>query len=264
MQAAEPHSSEAGAQGALHVSWDAVEKPRRSRGEATMQSCERRTAGLPRWAALLLVQCLGFARPEAGAARDPRAEIASMYHTVWSVKDGAPAGVQVLAQSSDGLLWLGAHNGLYSFDGVRFSSVRRVGSIELPVGEVYALLAPRSGGLWISYLFGGITFIRDGKASNYSSSDGVPRNTITDFAEGSDGEIWASSPAGLFRWSQRRWEDVTERYGLRTRFLRSVPGMRERAASFEGELNVWSQTGAGTEVELKIPAGMAYVRPTRL
>jgi signal transduction histidine kinase/ligand-binding sensor domain-containing protein len=145
-----------------------------------------------------------------------------MYHTVWSVKDGAPPGVQTLAQSSDGLLWLGAQNGLFSFDGVRFSSVRRVSSIDLPVGEVYALLAPRTGGLWISYLFGGTTFIHDGKASNYSPADGLPRSTITDFAEGSDGEIWASSPAGLLRWSQRRWEDVTERYGLPTRFLRSI------------------------------------------
>jgi signal transduction histidine kinase len=43
-----------------------------------------------------------------------------------------------------------------------------------------------------------------------------------------------------------------------------LPGMRERASSFKGEFNVWSQTGAGTEVELKIPALMAYVWPTRL
>ena len=42
-----------------------------------------------------------------------------------------------------------------------------------------------------------------------------------------------------------------------------LPGMRERASSFKAEFNVWSQTGAGTEVELRIPAQMAYVRPAR-
>jgi signal transduction histidine kinase len=42
-----------------------------------------------------------------------------------------------------------------------------------------------------------------------------------------------------------------------------LPGMRERASSFKGQLNVWSQAGAGTEVELKIPAQVAYVRSTR-
>jgi signal transduction histidine kinase len=42
-----------------------------------------------------------------------------------------------------------------------------------------------------------------------------------------------------------------------------LPGMRERASSFKGELNVWSQNGAGTEIELKIPAQIAYLRPRR-
>jgi len=39
-----------------------------------------------------------------------------------------------------------------------------------------------------------------------------------------------------------------------------LPGMRERAASFGGRLNVWSERGAGTEVEVSIPARIAYAR----
>jgi signal transduction histidine kinase len=39
-----------------------------------------------------------------------------------------------------------------------------------------------------------------------------------------------------------------------------LPGMRERALEFGGELEVWSQGNAGTEVELKIDARIAYVR----
>lgn len=151
-----------------------------------------------------------------------RLDIPFMYHTVWSGKDGAPSGVQALAQSQDGLLWLGAHNGLFSFDGVRFTSVRRLGGTDLPIGEVYALLAPRTGGLWVSYLFGGASFIDAGKARNFSPADGLPRGTITDFAEASDGAIWAASSSGLFRRSRTKWEDVTEQYGLPTRFLRSI------------------------------------------
>jgi signal transduction histidine kinase len=37
-----------------------------------------------------------------------------------------------------------------------------------------------------------------------------------------------------------------------------LPGMRERASSFGGGLEVWSERGAGTEVQLKIPASIAY------
>jgi signal transduction histidine kinase len=42
-----------------------------------------------------------------------------------------------------------------------------------------------------------------------------------------------------------------------------LSGMRERAASLGGTLTVWSNEGAGTAVELRIPAGTAYLRPRR-
>jgi signal transduction histidine kinase/ligand-binding sensor domain-containing protein len=38
-----------------------------------------------------------------------------------------------------------------------------------------------------------------------------------------------------------------------------LPGMRERAKKIGAHLDVWSGTGAGTEVEVRIPAGVAYV-----
>jgi signal transduction histidine kinase len=37
-----------------------------------------------------------------------------------------------------------------------------------------------------------------------------------------------------------------------------VPGMRERARRIGGKLNVWTGTGAGTELELSIPGSIAY------
>jgi signal transduction histidine kinase len=42
-----------------------------------------------------------------------------------------------------------------------------------------------------------------------------------------------------------------------------LPGMRERALEFGGVLEVWSQRHAGTEIELKIDARIAYVRRPR-
>jgi signal transduction histidine kinase len=37
-----------------------------------------------------------------------------------------------------------------------------------------------------------------------------------------------------------------------------LPGMRERAQKIGGQLKIWSQDGAGTEIELTIPAAIAY------
>jgi signal transduction histidine kinase len=42
-----------------------------------------------------------------------------------------------------------------------------------------------------------------------------------------------------------------------------LPGMRERSESFGGHLHVWSEGNAGTEVELRIPADIAYSEPRR-
>jgi signal transduction histidine kinase len=39
-----------------------------------------------------------------------------------------------------------------------------------------------------------------------------------------------------------------------------LPGMRERAEVIGGRLNVWSEGGLGTEIELTIPAAAAYVK----
>jgi signal transduction histidine kinase len=37
-----------------------------------------------------------------------------------------------------------------------------------------------------------------------------------------------------------------------------LAGMRERAVQIGAQLNLWSEAGAGTEVELRIPGAMAY------
>ena len=40
-----------------------------------------------------------------------------------------------------------------------------------------------------------------------------------------------------------------------------LPGVRERARRIGSRLEFWSEAGAGTEVELKVPAEMAYEKP---
>jgi signal transduction histidine kinase len=42
-----------------------------------------------------------------------------------------------------------------------------------------------------------------------------------------------------------------------------LPGMRERAGVIGGRLDVWSEAGLGTEIELTVPAAAAYVRSRR-
>jgi nitrate/nitrite-specific signal transduction histidine kinase len=39
-----------------------------------------------------------------------------------------------------------------------------------------------------------------------------------------------------------------------------LPGIRERANQIGARLTVWSEFGAGTEVELTVPASIAYAK----
>src|SRR5262249_52434272 len=41
-----------------------------------------------------------------------------------------------------------------------------------------------------------------------------------------------------------------------------LAGMRERAVQIGAQLNLWSEPGVGTEVELRVPGAIAYAAPS--
>jgi ligand-binding sensor domain-containing protein len=65
--------------------------------------------------------------------------IGQLVHTSWSVKDGVPGDVYALAQTTDGLLWLGTMQGL-----CRRSSVRCLDAEGLPFPRACMLVCCRA------------------------------------------------------------------------------------------------------------------------
>jgi signal transduction histidine kinase/ligand-binding sensor domain-containing protein len=145
----------------------------------------------------------------------PGVRIADFNHTSWDAKDGAPPGVQSIVQTADGFLWLvsGADSNLYRFDGRRFEVVELPRGETFKAREIYKLFAPRSGGLWIGYTFGGASFFKDGQLTSFSEKEGLPAGTLKAFAEAPDGTMWAATSHGLARLSARRWELVSSLEG---------------------------------------------------
>ena len=88
-------------------------------------------------------------------------------HQSWTFKEGAPEAVEALAQTADGYLWLGTPSGLFRFDGIGFQLFRSPFGEQLPKTNVSALFAPKTGGLWIGYRFGGLSFLKNGKLTNF-------------------------------------------------------------------------------------------------
>src|SRR5687767_9658010 len=58
-------------------------------------------------------------------ALSPELRIGQLYHTSWTANDGAPTGIESVAQTSDGYVWLAASAGLFRFDGIRFERIDR-------------------------------------------------------------------------------------------------------------------------------------------
>src|SRR5580658_2350593 len=78
-------------------------------------------------------------------AQDQR--IFQMIHTAWTARDGAPQNINAMTQATDGTLWFGTRDGLYSFDGLTFSAFQPV-SGSLPRQNVQGVFATKNGDLW--------------------------------------------------------------------------------------------------------------------
>jgi signal transduction histidine kinase len=131
-------------------------------------------------------------------------ELLSLKHSVFSPREGAPGGIHALAQTPDGVLWVGTPVGLFSYDGARFGMSL---SDRLPSPSVSSLLAEPGGELWIGYTFGGVSLLRDGKLINFDKHQ-LPAGSVRQFFRGSNGVLWASTTTGLAKLTGSRWTPV--------------------------------------------------------
>jgi ligand-binding sensor domain-containing protein len=125
----------------------------------------------------------------------PQATKLQVSHNIWTFKEGAPQGIVAMAQTTDGFLWLGSPSGLFRFDGARFERFRPPFGDQLLSTNISGLFAPASGGLWIGYLFGGFSFLNNGRVNNYGA-DAASSGTVRRFAQDRDGIVRPPSLVG--------------------------------------------------------------------
>ncbi len=153
-------------------------------------------------------------------------------HTTWSTNDGAPAGIVVLAQTTDGYLWLGARAGLFRFDGMRFTPFAPRGESRVPIGGVRQLVGARDGSLWIVWMTGEVSRMYQGSLTTYGERDGLP--VTSDLTVSSTGTVMAGSAAGLFRLDGGAWSEVGSEW--------VYPGIGARAVWFDRDDTLWAET----------------------
>jgi signal transduction histidine kinase/ligand-binding sensor domain-containing protein len=145
--------------------------------------------------------------PMLGIDRDRRLE--QLYHTGWTLMDGVPGEVHALAQTTDGYLWLGTAAGLFRFDGIRFQQYEAPSGQAFSQRNVFSLFATQDGGLWVGFWYGGVSFLKDGKVTNYGEQNGLPSRPILAFARDRQGMIWAAAGTdGLTMLEGSQWKKI--------------------------------------------------------
>jgi len=105
-------------------------------------------------------------------ALDPSLDVSQYGHTSWKVRDGFfKAGINSIAQTPDGYLWLGSQFGLSRFDGVKSVAWQPPPGQQLPSSHIFSLLAARDGTLWIGTAKG-LASWKDGKLTQYAELAG--------------------------------------------------------------------------------------------
>ncbi|HXT52569.1 MAG TPA: two-component regulator propeller domain-containing protein [Thermoanaerobaculia bacterium] len=151
-----------------------------------------------------------------------------------SPDSGLPASsIHALLAAADGALWVGTDYGLYRYrDGVAEGRMHGIAA------EVWSLLLDRAGSLWVGTSNAGLFRVRDGRATQLSTRDGLSHDAVHALFEDREGSLWVGTRGGgLERLSDGKVTPWGPREGLRGEVTFSV---REDRTG-----NVWVGTDSG-------------------
>jgi signal transduction histidine kinase/ligand-binding sensor domain-containing protein len=121
-------------------------------------------------------------------ALDPNKRLTQYLHTSWRTQDGsAPAGIEAIAQTLDGYLWLSADSqGMYRFDGVRFLPWT-LSSDGKTINAIVNVYGDQAGGLW-ALGEREIIHLKRGVVTSHFNLDGLQQ--FQQISEDPDGSLW--------------------------------------------------------------------------
>jgi ligand-binding sensor domain-containing protein len=113
----------------------------------------------------------------------------------WGTEKGLPQNtVTAITQTRDGYLWLGTHDGLARFDGVRFEPFGLEHGLQSV--DITTLLEDRAGTLWVGTYGGGLGRWHEGRIETIPHAGHQPGlASINCLAEDAAGRLWVGTRA---------------------------------------------------------------------
>jgi len=113
-----------------------------------------------------------------------------------SRSDGFTAHVRTIYEDRNGVVWLGAMNGLYSFDGKRY---KYWGDSLKHLGSRITAVRGMDGQLWVGTRSEGLLVMANDKSTHLSKRDGLSSNMITCIYVQDENTVWVGTINGLNR-----------------------------------------------------------------
>lgn len=139
-----------------------------------------------RLGAKLVALCLLLACGRPAHALNPSTRIAQYGHKVWRIgESGLDSSPKSIAQTTDGYIWVGTANGLFRFDGIRFTHWSPPAGERLPGQDVSQLFGARDGSLYVGTELG-LARVTNGHVYDYPEKQRLPGPFLEDLHN----EIW--------------------------------------------------------------------------
>ena len=165
---------------------------------------------------------LGWTGPASGAPKEPVREPWPAIQ-IWRQPQGLPQdAVHSVLQARDGYLWIGTKGGLSRFDGVRFTTFDDRDKTQLRENEVWDLAESADGTLWIATYGGGLSRLKDGKFTVFTTADGLINDFVSRVVVDKEGSVWIGTEGGLSRFRDGRFVNYSTSDGVTRSAIRGL------------------------------------------
>ncbi|HWF46145.1 MAG TPA: two-component regulator propeller domain-containing protein [Bryobacteraceae bacterium] len=175
---------------------------------------------------ILVLVALLLAPGADSAGLNPAKAITQYTQDLWGEDAGLNNNtVTAIAETPDGYLWLGTEEGLARFDGVQFTVFTKQNTPGMHGNQISALLVDSHGALWIGTDGEGLTRLKDGKFTTYTTRDALSNNVILSLYEDSRGVLWiGTNGGGLCRFQNGTFSKYTSNDELSDAAVFSISG----------------------------------------
>lgn len=119
----------------------------------------------------------------------------SFIQTIYNNSNGIPGGqVNDIAQTRDGLLWIGTNGGLYQYDGSNFTFMSGFDTVR----SVNCLYTDEEGRLWVGTSARGLSVVSNNEVVNViDTTGGLSADSVRSIVKASDGLYYVGTSEGL-------------------------------------------------------------------